>query len=479
MQLQVRAGHDHRAAGVVDALAEQVLAEAPLLALEHVREALQRPVARAGDGAAAATVVEQRVDGLLQHALLVVDDDLRRAEVEQPLEAVVAVDDAAVEVVEVGGREAAAVELDHRAQLRRDHRNGVEDHHLRFVARLDERGDDLQALDRPGLLLAFAGLDLVLQFDPFGLEVDLLEQVADRFRAHAAAEVLAEPVGRAESLLQLTEGGLVVLDLLRLHRLEELPHVAHPLGRVLDVGFGVGDVRLEGLRQLLELLLALLVGELRQVDVERVRPQVVFVVEVGLFAVLQVLLAAGQRLAQFEHPLLALGRVAVEDLVDLLLERVEVLGPGLVVDPRDDRGGEVEDLLEFLRGHVEQVADAAGNALEEPDVADGGGQVDVAHALAANLRARDLHAAALAHDALVADTLVLAAVALPVLGGTEDALAEQAVLLGLQGAVVDRLGLRHLTGAPAADLLGGGEADLDRVEVVYVNHSGGPFWLWV
>ena len=81
-----------------------------------------------GDRPAAAAVVEQRVDGLLQHALLVVDDDLGRAEVEQALQAVVAVDDAAVQVVEVGGGEAATVELDHRAQLRRDHRHDVEDH---------------------------------------------------------------------------------------------------------------------------------------------------------------------------------------------------------------------------------------------------------------------------------------------------------------------------------------------------------------
>ena len=36
VQLQLRADHDDRAAGVVDALAEQVLAEAALLALEHV-----------------------------------------------------------------------------------------------------------------------------------------------------------------------------------------------------------------------------------------------------------------------------------------------------------------------------------------------------------------------------------------------------------------------------------------------------------
>ncbi len=138
VQPQRRAGDDDRPARVVDALAEQVLAEAALLALEHVAEGLQRTVARARDGPAAAAVVEQRVDGLLQHPLLVVDDDLGRAEVEQPLEAVVAVDDAAVEVVEVRRREAAAVELDHRAQLRRDDRHGLEHHHLGLVAGVQE-----------------------------------------------------------------------------------------------------------------------------------------------------------------------------------------------------------------------------------------------------------------------------------------------------------------------------------------------------
>jgi len=69
----------------------------------------------------------------------------------------------------------------------------------------------------------------------------------------------------------------------------------------------------------------------------------------------------------------------------------------------------------------------------------------VTHPLTAHLLAGDLDAAALADDALVADTLVLAAVALPVLGRTEDALAEEAVLLGLQRAVVDRLRLGYLT----------------------------------
>ena len=74
----------------------------------------------------------------------------------------------------------------------------------------------------------------------------------------------------------------------------------------------------------------------------------------------------------------------------------------------------------------------------------------------------DLDAAAVADLALIADALVLAAVALPVLGGTKNPLAEQAVALRLQGAVVDGLRLLDLAVGPLANLLRGGEADFDR-----------------
>jgi hypothetical protein len=133
---------------------------------------------------------------------------------------------------------------------------------------------------------------------------------------------------------------------------------------------------------------------------------------------------------------------------------------------------EVDDLLEVLRGEVEQVAQAAGHALEVPDVGHGSGELDVAHALAADLRAGHLDAAALADDALEAHALVLAAVALPVPGGTEDLLAEEAVTLGLERAVVDGLRLLDLAVAPAADLVRGGQADLKLVEEVHVEHGG-------
>src|SRR5690606_23943870 len=76
----------------------------------------------------------------------------------------------------------------------------------------------------------------------------------------------------------------------------------------------------------------------------------------------------------------------------------------------------------------------------------------------------DLHAAALAHDALEAHALVLAARALPVARGAEDLLTEQTVLLGLQGAVVDRLGLLDLAEGPATDVVGGRQADAKLIE---------------
>src|SRR5690606_22319732 len=111
VQLELRTHNDDRTARVVHALSEQVLPETPLLALEHVRERLERAVTGARHGATATAIVEQRVDGLLKHALLGVDDDLRRAQVEQEAQSVAAVDHTTVEVVEVTRREPAALEL--------------------------------------------------------------------------------------------------------------------------------------------------------------------------------------------------------------------------------------------------------------------------------------------------------------------------------------------------------------------------------
>ena len=77
----------------------------------------------------------------------------------------------------------------------------------------------------------------------------------------------------------------------------------------------------------------------------------------------------------------------------------------------------IDHALEIGDRHAEQATDYGRQALEEPDMHDGHGQFDMAHALAAHLGMGDFHAATIANDAAVADALVLAAGAFPVLHG--------------------------------------------------------------
>src|SRR6201990_1470597 len=114
MQLELGTDDDDRTARVVHALAEQVLTEPALLALEHVGQRLERTLAAAANRLGATTVVEQRVDRFLQHALLVPENDFRRAMHDQLLQTVVAIDDATIEIVQVRRRETAAVERNER-----------------------------------------------------------------------------------------------------------------------------------------------------------------------------------------------------------------------------------------------------------------------------------------------------------------------------------------------------------------------------
>ena len=354
VDLHLRADHDNGTAGVVHALAQQVLTEAPLLAFQHIGEGFEGTVVGAGDGTAAAAVVDEGVHGLLEHPLLIADDDVGGVELDEALEAVVPVDDPAVEVVQVRGGEAAAVQLHHGAQLGGDDGQHINDHPLGLVAGEAEGVHYLQALDDAGLLLAGGVLQLGAELLGELLQVDVLEQLLHGLGAH---------------------GGLKVVLVL-------LPHI----------------------------------------------------------------------------PVFLLG----EDLV---------LGQGGEAGVGDDIGGEVEHLFQDTGADVQQQAHPGGDALEIPDVGHGGGQLDVAHALTAHLGPGDLHAAAVADLALVADLLVLAAVALPVLGGPEDLLAEQAVPLGLQGAVVDGLRLEDLAVGPLQDLLRGGDANADGVKLSVAHIS--------
>ena len=72
-------------------------------------------------------------------------------------------------------------------------------------------------------------------------------------------------------------------------------------------------------------------------------------------------------------------------------------------------------------------------------------KLDMTHTLTAYLRLCYFNMALFADSALVVDLLVLTAVTLPVLCRTEDSLAEQTVLFGLECTVVDGFGFCDLT----------------------------------
>ena len=344
VQLELRADDDDRTTGVVDALAQQVLAEAALLALEHVGQALERAVVGAGHRTAAAAVVDEGVHRLLQHTLFVAHNDIWSAQLQQTLQTVVAVDDAAVQVVQVGRGKTSAVQLDHRADIGRNDRDDVHDHPLRTVAGDAERLHDFQPLEQAHALLAACFLQFLMQLFAELFQVDLLQQLLHGLCAHCRLELV----------------------------LVALTHVA-----------------------------------------------VLFFAEQLLF-----------------------------------LQRCEA-GIG------HDICGKVQHLFQQARADIQHQADAGRDPLEIPDMRNGRGQLDMAHTLAAHLGARHFNAAAVADLTLVADALVLAAVAFPVLRRPKNALTEQAVALRFQGAVVDGLGLFHLAVAPGTDLIRGGKTDLD------------------
>ena len=190
VHLQLRADDDNGTSRVVNALSEKVLAETSLLALEHIGEGLEGAVVGARDRSAASAVVDQGVNGLLEHTLLVADDDLGGVELEELLETVVSVDDAAVEVVEVGGREAAAVELYHRTDIGGNDGNHVEDHPFGAVAREQEALHHVEPLEDADPLLAGGGLQLLAQLLGELFEVDFREQLLDGLGAHARLKIV-------------------------------------------------------------------------------------------------------------------------------------------------------------------------------------------------------------------------------------------------------------------------------------------------
>ena len=286
----------------------------------------------------------------MEHALLVTQDDLRRLDLDQSLQAVVSDDNTAVQVIQIRRCKSATIKWNQWTQFWRDNRNNLHDHPLRLVrdacVGIAEALHHLQSLQRLALtLLRRLGVSRVTQVVRQLIQIEVREHIVQRFRAHFGDE------------------------LIRIFFVQVL----------VFLGKGLEDVEVFFLGQ-----------EIVHRELAVLRP---------------------------------FGNARLNDDVTLV----------------------VDDLIQLLRREAQEVTNLVGETLEVPDVCDRHNQLDVAHALTTHFLLRDLNTASVAHDALVANALVLSAVAFEILYGAEDALAEQAITLGLVRPVVDGLRFQHFT----------------------------------
>ncbi len=214
IELEFGADDDDGTARVIHAFAQQVLAETSVLALEHVAQRFQRAIASASDSAAMAAVVQQRIHRFLQHAFFVADDDFRRFELEQVFQPVIAVDHAAIQIVQVGGGETAAFQRHQGAQVGRDDRQHRLDHPFRTRLGGEEPLEQLDALgelfaDLLALGLSHRDLQLVDLFRQF----DFAQGFAHGFGTHLGDKGVRSvgfdrffPVVFAQQLMLLERG---------------------------------------------------------------------------------------------------------------------------------------------------------------------------------------------------------------------------------------------------------------------------------
>ncbi len=443
------------------------------------------------------------------------------------LQTVVAVHHATVQIVQVAGGEPTAVQLHHGPQRGRDHGQILEDHPLGAIARLAQRLHNLQALDR--LLFALLGprgADLLTQLLGHLAEIDLGDDVIDRLRAHggrkdlgpAFAQVtiqrlvqkrarlerhelialfqrlLADSVAHffdlerqlREPRLGLSRRGILLLQaplaaiLFELEAIldaaELLFHFSTQLGHVVggNLVAGVGQNGVGGRENQVvgRLLPAILVEDLFHVGGrahqrlnEFVASPLDLVLE-GLGLFLQRLLILLPLGTERRHLRLQLGGFLGDALFDFVVHTAQRALTGVLVHRCDDILGIVEHAIEVPLRDIQQQPQIAGRAPCVPDVGDGRSQANVPHPLAPNARMGDLDAALVALDATKTDLFVLAAIALPVLGGTKDRLAEQAILLGAQSTIVDRLWFGYLTVGPLENLFGRSQANPNRPNII-------------
>ena len=98
-------------------------------------------------------------------------------------------------------------------------------------------------------------------------------------------------------------------------------------------------------------------------------------------------------------------------------------------------------------------------------MSNGNDKLNMSHTFTTHFLFGNLDTTTVTDNTLISDTLVFAAMALPITGGAEDALAEQAVTLGLVRTVVYGFRLGNLAIGTTLDGLGRRQANGYSVEI--------------
>ena len=139
----------------------------------------------------ARAIVEQGVDRFLEHPFFVARNNFRRADLDQFFQTVVAVDDSAVQIIQVGSRKPSAVQRHHRAQVGRNDRYDQRQHPFQFDAGLDKALEQFYPFERFFLVHRFITLHHFFQMLDLFVEFHVLQDPAYRFRADTSREYLA------------------------------------------------------------------------------------------------------------------------------------------------------------------------------------------------------------------------------------------------------------------------------------------------
>ena len=404
------------------------MTEATLLTLENIGEGFEFLARGTGvAGAIRADIAgDEDIDGLLEHAFLILQDDIGCAEFHKLPETVVSVDDAAVEIIEITGRVASTVELDHGAQIGRQYLEDVEHEMLGSLTRLEEARRELELLEDLFMLGLRTVLELFLLLTNKRLEVDTLEKHLDILRSRTPLEDMGKLLVE-RTIVKLADN--LADDNILEERLEAL---------VLDIET-IKVCRKTNL-YIRELFFVDFLGF--ELETCLTDDLLCIFLELGFSRLVGILKLAQRLLA-------------------LILE-----------DIREEVRREIDDLFKFLDRYIEEESYAGRDGLQVPDVDDGCSELDMTRALATYLCGRDLDSAALTDDAFVPDTLVLATGTLEVLTWTEYLLTEESAALRALGSVVDRLGDEDFTVGDRADLILRRDTDGDAGKVVEIFPFG-------